>query len=225
LTAQPSEWWQGTKKRFGEGVRKTEIEADYVNEDGSFKRTAKGIEICVPTMMQSGTHLLRFEILRRFHKGNPTALHYFDGETDNRSFVFHLHEPEYQYIYQSMMEQLPVFTSLRHPYRMWQSYLRRQTKDRMNHTIDLFNLQWNRQINVTAKYNPMYVHVDNEEIRDKQVDEMGKFLNLPLKTNWPVNNHSGSVHGMHKVKIQQDKRISKEFIDFYYETMNNNSHK
>lgn len=216
------DWVSGQRemKRYrGMGVRPTNFKADWVAEDGSFQRAASGLEICVPTMMHSGTHLLRFEILKKQYKMEPDAEHFFDGDTDNRAYVFHLNEDQMPMVYLSMMEQLPVFTSLRHPYRIWQSYKKRAERDRLNYRHEKFCLQWNRLIDIVSKNDPFYVHVDAPEIRNDQVEKMADFLNLPLKTDWPVNAKSGSACGMHEIEVYSDPMIPQKFIDFYYETM------
>ena len=76
-------------------------------------------------------------------------------------------------------------------------------------------------IKIVGKYDPMYVHVDAPEVRDKQVQKMAEKTGLPLKYTWEVNPWSGSVHNNHSIDVREDKRVPQEFIDFYYQTMNN----
>jgi hypothetical protein len=180
------------------------------------------LEICAPTMMHSGTHILRFCILKGFYKMEPNGPHLFNGQTENKMHVFHLNHDQFPAEYISMMQSIPVFTSLRHPYRIWQSYVKRSERDRINYRHEKFILQWRRLIDLVAPNNPHYVHVDAPEIRDKQVEEMGESLGLELGYDWTVDAKSGSVAGTHQIDVRDDKRVPQEFIDFYYETMNNN---
>jgi hypothetical protein len=185
-----------------------------------FVRTAE-VEIAVPSMMHSGTHLLRFDILKGFYKGEPEGKHFFNGSSGRVMNVFHLNHDQFPQKLIDMMDQLPVFTCLRHPSRIWESYKKRQTKDQYNYRWNKYELQWRRLIDIVSKRDPLYVHVDAPEVRDEQVKRMGEALDLPLECDWKINARSGSVYGTHNYDTYE-KDIPKEFIDFYYETMNNN---
>ena len=182
-------------------------------------------DICVPTMMHSGTHILRFCIMKGYHRGSPQKEYFFNGESGRKMNVFHLNPEPFPQEYEEMMAELPVFTSMRHPYRMWESYKKRSEKDRRNYRHDVFLRQWDRLIKIVSKYDPLYVHVDAPEVRDLQVQRMAEKTGLPLKYDWGVNTWSGSVHGNHAIDVREDKKVPQEFIDFYYETMNNDRKK
>jgi len=183
-----------------------------------FERTAE-VEIAVPSMMHSGTHLLRFDILKAFYKMEPEGEHFFNGSSGRIMHTFHLNHDQFPPKLIDTMDQLPVFTCLRHPSRMWESYKKRSVKDRMNYRRDKYELQWKRMIDIVSKKDPLYVHVDVPEIRDEQVRKMGEALDLPLSCDWKVNPRSGSVHGTHNYDTYEDG-IPQEFIDFYNETQN-----
>lgn len=197
---------------------------EWMDVRNGFTRTVPEgkLEICVPTVMHSGTHILRFCILQGYYKMTPDAKHLFNGTSGNKMHVFHLNHDQFPREYIYMMDAIPVFSSLRHPYRVWQSFVKRTEHDRINYRLDKFNIQWRRLIDIVDKYDPLYVHVDVPEIRDEQVRKMGESLDLDLSFDWKVDAKSGSVCGTHQIDVYEDKRISKEFIDFYNEKLDIN---
>ena len=75
-------------------------------------------------------------------------------------------------------------------------------------------------IECVAPYDPMYLHIDHP-IRDKELQRISEFIGKDIETTWPIGSSSGCFMGNHDASIETDPRISQEFIDFYYETIQN----
>lgn len=166
--------------------------------------------------MHSGTHLLRHVVLKAEGK-NEQDLALFNGNSDNKMFTFHLtecerHKAELKY---------PIFTSLRHPRRIAESFRRRAqhiTKPRYPYTQEYYDIQFRELIDRIAPLDPIYLHVDHD-VRDKEVQLISDAVNLPLKADWSVNKASGSVAGTHDIDLDLCPEVNSEYIDFYYSTI------
>lgn len=170
--------------------------------------------------MHSGTHLLRYVILKAYDKTTPEDEHFFNGTSGNTMVTFHLNHDNFPKEYVELMERddIEVFCPLRHPSRMWESYRKRlHNSAEGQHKRSKFELQWKRQMDLVDKYNPYYLHVDHE-IRDHEVEIMAKVLDLPLKGDWRVNAKSGSVCGTHALDTN-GLPPEYEYEAFYYETI------
>jgi len=173
--------------------------------------------IVVPTMMHSGTHLLRYVILNGYVK-NKNEDCFFNGDSGRIMTTFHVHSHTDQY--KDLLNKNPVFTCLRHPLRMIQSYRRREGPGvGLSQKIQHFHAGWKWMMEQLPE-KALFVHIDSDK-RDAQVDAMSEALNLPLIKDWRVNEFSGSVHGTHNVGINgSDPEVKQEYIDYYYETLN-----
>ena len=165
-------------------------------------------QICVPTMMHSGTRVLRANILK-------SRLYHADGYLfdNNEMRNFHLTECDH---YPNDLK-LPIFTTLRHPRRMMESYRIRaskRTSPRYPYNQETFDWQWRELIDRIAPLKPMYLHVD-ADCRDKEVDMMAEFLQLPLEHNWEVQGNCGTEN----IPLEDCPEANQEYIDFYYGTM------
>lgn len=173
--------------------------------------------ICVPTIMHSGTHTLRYEILKEEGDGKNKDNWNFMGSGPSArdcevSTILggHLNNSMMDK-WEDAFKEFPVFTCLRHPVRIAETFRRR------GKCIRHLNEMWMNMIEVVDKYDPFYIHVDDKQVRDAQVKLMGEILGLPLKTNWPINKDTNSITGTHDFDISDTKDVPQEFIDFYYE--------
>lgn len=174
-----------------------------------------GMEIVVPSVMHSGTHLLRYQILQaHFKDDEDTCL--FNGNSGNVMHKFHVDQ---WYDHRRELENFPVYAPLRHPRRIAASWMKRQGgRPRRPYTIGYLEEQLEIMQEVIDTYNPLYLHVDHP-VRDIEVDLIGRSLWLPIKACWDVCKRSGSVTGLHNIPIKDCPQINKKYIDFYYETV------
>jgi hypothetical protein len=156
--------------------------------------------IVVPTIMHSGSRILRYRVLEPFDK-----------------VEFHLTECKR---FRRELEERQVFTSLRHPRRIRESFKRREekrTKSRYPYNQKYFDLQWREMIDRIAKLSPYYLHVDHPA-REKEIDRMEDYFNMELSRDFTFTEDSSSS-GTWDIDIEECPEVPQEYIDFYYETM------
>ena len=178
------------------------------------------MEICVPSIMHSGTHVIRYQILRAYFQDGDTD-HFFNGPAHqpwkNTLHGFHVDQA---HRYQNQLDNLPVFAPLRHPRRIAKSFKSRErAKSRMPYTEQNLYKQFDLMMAMDELYDIMYLHVDHE-VRDLEVELMAWELKLPLEKNFEVCKRSGSVAGNHETPLEECPEVSQHYIDFYYETIN-----
>jgi len=159
--------------------------------------------ICVPTIMHSGTHVLRYRVLKPFM---------------DDMVKFHLTECDR---FKRELDELPIFTSLRHPRRIMESYRRRaelKRKTRYPHDRATLDWQFRELIDNISKRSPLYLHVD-DECKHIEVDVMEEFLGRPLGRDFSVSLETNARCGTHDVDIDDCPEVPQEYIDFYYGTM------
>lgn len=174
------------------------------------------MNILVTTIPHSGTHVLRYQILRAHFEDGDECL--FNGDSKNKMVKCHTDQ---LFRFSKEFENYPIFTSLRHPRRIAKSFEERHEKfgNRLNnYTWDNFHNHFRILIDLVDKKSPFYLHVDND-VRDKEVEVMREFLDLPIESNWEVCKRSGAVCGNHDIDIDQCPEVPQEYIDFYYETI------
>lgn len=175
------------------------------------------MNILVTTIMHSGTHVLRYQILKAFFQDGDTDC-YFNGNSGNTMVKCHVDQ---LYRFQKELDTYPVFTSLRHPRRIAASFRQRRAlfNNKMNnYTEESFHRQFRALIDEVAPKGPFYLHMD-DDIKDKEVEVIGEFLDLPLKPNWEVSKRSGAVCGNHDIKLVDCPEVPQEYEDFYYDTI------
>jgi len=174
------------------------------------------MNILVTTIMHSGTHVLRYQILRaHFEDGDEC---FFNGNSKNKMVKCHVDQ---LHRFSKEFESYPIFTSLRHPRRIAKSFEERRQKfnnNMNNYTWESFNNQFRILIDHVAKKDPFYLHVDND-VRDHEVELMKYFLGMPLEPNWDVCKRSGAVCGNHDIDLDQCPSVPLEYEDFYFNTI------
>lgn len=185
---------------------------------GWVERQLKFGTIVVPTIMHSGTHVLRDNILRdrAYHSEEDSIL----GKRGNPKMLgFHLTECN-RFI--NELEKYPVITTLRHPRRVRESFRRREekrTRSRYPYNQKYFDLQWREMIDRISKTDVLYVHIDEPEVRDQEVDALREKFNLPFHKDWKVNNE---ICGTSEIPIEDCPEVDQEYIDFYYQNIDHN---
>jgi hypothetical protein len=173
----------------------------------------EGIRVVVPSVMHSGTHVLRYKILRAFFKDNEdTCL--FNANTKNELVWFHVDQEHRHVECQDSIVVIPM----RHPRRIAKSWKSRErTPARRPYNEENLYSQLSQQMDLD-KYNPLYVHIDMPEIRDKQVQELSELLGLDLHYDWVPDRVSGSIAGNWDAKIEQCPEVPGVYIEWYYKT-------
>ncbi len=162
--------------------------------------------IIVPTIYHTGTHLLIHHVFpRSFAHRRKNGGHYLRH--------FHL---------ERTFDQMDIggdfrFSTLRHPRRVAESWVRRQYRCPQR-TMEEFNYEWGHMINFYSPHIDAYLHPDHEN-RDDDVARMASLTGLDLSCDWPLNKRSGSKHATHDIDINECPEVPQEFIDFYYETV------
>lgn len=171
--------------------------------------------IVVPSIMHSGTHLLRYQILGASFK-DRTDGKFFNNGSGNEMIKFHVDQiPRFR----RELDSYPVFAPLRHPRRVAQSFkMRADIRARVPYTRENFDHQWRMMIDEVDKRNPIYLHVDHS-VRDYEVDLLRKATNLPLEKNFEVCRKSGAICGNHDVDLDDCPEVLAEFEDFYFNTI------
>lgn len=170
------------------------------------------IHVTVPSVMHSGTHVVRYKILRAFFKDNEDCL--FNGNSKNELTGFHVDQ---MYRFMDKM-QGHIVVPMRHPRRIAKSF---QSRARMPARRPYNEENLYEQLTLLQevdKYNPMYIHIDIPEVRDKQVQAVSEALGLDLEYNWEPSRESGAVAGNHDVRIEDCPQVPQIFIQHYYKT-------
>lgn len=170
-----------------------EIKMDWVGHQ-------RNRRIVCPTIMHSGSRILRYRVLEDFDK-----------------LEFHLTECKR---FKDELNIFQIFTSLRHPARIRESFARREAlrrKSRYPYNQEYFDLQWREMIDNISKRDPFYLHVD-DDCRDAEVGLMEDYFKKELPRNWEFVEDT-STAGTHDLPIEDCPEVPQEYIDFYYSTM------
>ena len=156
--------------------------------------------VMTPTIMHSGSRVLRDRILGGFDK-----------------VQFHLTECDH---YAGQFGNYQIFTSLRHPARIWESFKRRaakRTKPRYPYNKETYDWQWREMLDRISKLeNVHYLTVDGpDEVRNAQIDAFEAVLDVKLSRDFTVEDNPGFC-GTHDSKIDDLEPVDQEYVDFYY---------
>lgn len=173
------------------------------------------MEIAVPSIMHSGTHVLRYQILNAHFKDDEDTC-FFNGNSKNKMHGFHVDQA---HRFENYLENCKIFSPLRHPRRVAKSFKSRERRrSRMPYTQQNVYNQFDLMMMLDKKYDITYLHVD-DAIRDKEVELIAWDLNLPLEKNFDVGRRSGSVAGNHDVPLDACPEVPDKYTEFYYETI------
>ena len=157
-------------------------------------------KIMTPTIMHSGSRILRDRILPDFEK-----------------IQFHLTECKH---YESQFGNYHIFTSLRHPARIWESFKRRaakRTSPRYPYNQETYDWQWREMIDRISKLDKVhYLTVDgDDDLRNKQIDEFEDVLKVKLSRDFTVEPNPNFC-GTWDTKVADLDPVNQEYVDFYY---------
>ena len=167
------------------------------------------MKVCLPSVMHTGTHLMiegYFDAPQLFRACSPNRTKKVP-EGVHILYRYHTIGIKMEF-WGDKLERYPIVVPMRHPESVWKSFSRRGQK-----SYDSYIDQWKTLIEQVHPLNPMYVHVDNELTRDKQIEAINNTLNLNQKVDWKQD--YGKYVGNEE---WERKPIPQEFIDFYYES-------
>jgi hypothetical protein len=158
--------------------------------------------IFLPTIMHTGTQFCRTFL---FDKEEFATGYGMKGCHVDDAGINH-------YIRTELTDEHIIVVPIRHPYRVYHSFLKRN-KDKNE-----FMEQWMNMLEHIHPLNPWYIHIDLEE-RIQDLARLEKFLNHKFKHldgiyAWEVVN---SKAGTHKQTLEElaTVEVPQEFIEYY----------
>ena len=175
----------------------------------------KKFKICLPTIMHTGNHLAQQHIFKGFTQCPHVAI----KEAEGLSLITsHVIDDVMDRWWTSLPHADVVFTTLRHPARVMESFRRRgrslKAGDRQYDEGCNFESQWKNLIEISKEYEINYIHIDLPD-RDKYVEKASSVLGIDLGKGWPV---LGEQQGTKDLEIT-DELINQvpDFIMGFYE--------
>ena len=171
--------------------------------------------IVMPTVPYSGTHFLKHRILNEdwhFDHRNP------DKPPGANTIYSSHYETHFISRWVELVTEYPTVIVMRHPYRNKIACERRPI---LNHVNMGWLHNWTGLLTVAKHFKDvMYLHVDDCEIREEQAGIIRKRFRPDLDPviDWTLNDKTNTKSDTHKLEIQDDLAIPKEFINFYEET-------
>ena len=183
--------------------------------------------LITPSIMHSGTHLLKQNILKDF-KYWP-----YDERLDGDfqagvHYVTHVNERQEDW----MSRGDHIVSPMRHPARILASFQSRNrpitmedTKERIKHLEPhMFSMgmkegadyesQWKNLAYFMDRYDINFIHIDADD-RDEQVEKFGKKIGRDLHCDWPVDNNSGARCGNHDKPIEECPQPPEWVMEIY----------
>lgn len=165
--------------------------------------------VCIPTIMHTGTHFVKEHLFKDY---KPLSIvNDYDGEGDAK-YCFHVVSGATMGYGLPRAYTNPVVVPLRHPYRVKQAFEKRYNGE----DFDLMHDQWYNMITHISKFNPYYLHLDDEERREKDLQNLNKGLGLNLQTDWSLQGSKSGTNLINVPKSINDPHVRQEYIDFYY---------
>jgi len=174
------------------------------------------IVIC-PSVQHTGHNFMVRRIFEPYYIPHPPNRPLPD---DDRNYMLTGHfNDNHNFDWNGLSQKFPVYMPLRHPARVLESFMRRNT---VASSEAAFRSHW-RAMMAFVKQCPTkiyYLHLDSA-LRCHQAGSILKSLDINDKTvDWSVTEETGSKQGTHDLELTGEliKRVPKFFIDFYEET-------
>lgn len=164
--------------------------------------------VCVPTVMHTGTHVIRNQVFSGFQEIHFKGLG-FQG--NKGQVVGHLLNNTVCHWIKAFDKFGNIFMPIRHPSRVLESFRRRDKCERF------YREQWDLFLEIGAAYDITYLHIDDLALRDKQVVRISEQIGMPVTPSWELE---GSEHGTHDMEITQGllDQTPERYIRFYEDT-------
>lgn len=132
------------------------------------------MRVAIPTIQHTGTKFIAS--MFKYHQAG-----FLEEDLGDTMHVGHISLGQIVNIEALLDEGLPVVIPLRHPYLVYESWIRR---DKQIHELVT---NWHLLVDRIDKYNPYYVAIDSRD-REDMLDDVNRGLGLRLETDWsPVN--------------------------------------
>ena len=137
-------------------------------------------QILVPTIPHTGTHFMRDHLLKE--PGLARVEHIYPNSCVDL---------------EAIAKVSPTIIPLRHPLLVAESWKRRAK--------DVFELPmwWSNLVTYFDPHGPFYLCLDKPEIRDGQLADINRDLEMELETNWPVLREMKTPRGPHKLSTEE----------------------
>ena len=157
--------------------------------------------------MHSGTHLLQTILNhdQRFQGPERLIRYHVDTVHDN-----------------DIVDASFVFSGLRHPRRIAESWRRRFDDGKDKWTTEYLYQQLDSLMDDFDQHIDMYVHVDDIDTRDIEVDLISEMIGEKISpVDWSkADRDTGCNYKTHDIDIKDCPVVPTKYEDFYYMTMN-----
>jgi hypothetical protein len=163
--------------------------------------------IATPTITHTGTRFLHREIFKTFKVKNV------GDARDDENVIYHVHMFDKEKVKLNVFANngWPVVIPLVHPARNFESICRR------NKWPKEFFEQWNNMLEFCEQCSPMFLHLDDIELRELQSKDLIRAFDLPNDINWEPKTTVGATHGTHELVLTDAHivKVPRRYIDFY----------
>lgn len=177
------------------------------------------MRILAPTIMHSGSHALWYGILNDWkHRDIHPYPVYTEALEENACLIGHLTDKHMNH-WKSWLGMEVVIMPMRHPAKVLESHYARLEYDQR--WIMWFNQNWLNAMWIEEHHAPYYIHIDQPELRDRELAIINDELGLSLEHDWAINGKMGCKEGTHATKLREDLvHICPEaYVRYYEETL------
>jgi len=166
--------------------------------------------------MHTGTHFIKYGVFKcpNLFRDIPPSHQGDDGE--KLIMVAHVVN-QHLHLWDGLLEQHPIVAPLRHPAKVLRSFKHRGKKKKS------YIEQWNNMIKIIHPHKPLYLHIDEPKIRDKELKKISELADEDLSVNWDEILRGGAeTEPTHNLEINEKtlKGVPEKLIDFYHATTN-----
>lgn len=138
--------------------------------------------IVLPAIQHTGSRFVRYDLLKGYSSAGLS-------EAPNGKTVYHDHlgNKRKPYKFTELLEKYPAIVPLRHPRRVFKSWITRKQ------SIDDCINEWDNLLEIVVPHNPYYLPVDSTD-RDLYIGWIRKKLNLDVDDWRPRGNDVGTMY-------------------------------
>lgn len=170
--------------------------------------------ILYATCMHTGTHVLGGAAFPEFEVVGAWEYDYAGGKIARLHHFVRAYE---ETIRGTFSKAEKVFTTLRHPARVLESFKRRQRGG-----YEDFLSQWDMMTDLLREYDTTFIHVDREDLRDREINEARESLGLgKISIDWTPRIELGCYCGTHDLQLTDElvAEVPDWMVDFYNKTI------
>jgi hypothetical protein len=168
--------------------------------------------------MHSGSHALWYGIFRHHHPVEcPKPGHVVP---ESCILLDHITDQAYESKWKGWIaEGHPIVTMMRHPARCMASHIARNEVD--TRWMMWYASQWMNHMELWREHTPYVIHLDQPELRDRQLQIINDELGTNLNYDWRISQRMGCKHNTHDKKVDEvlKRMIPQRFNEYYEETV------